>query len=232
MSVLTKRDAKSTNTSKAQNHQQSNPDIEVQHGFDVETTTGPVGLNKPQQMGTTMWLPMLAMALMGFVAALIFAGVRAGLVADGNPADAADIETLRHIVTGAMFIGFTGVFASISFAIARILGVFRTGGSAMQADVGNQVQTLKMPKTGKLFIVMMAMGMMTVAVASIGHIIVGLSVPTLAEADLLTSERWFLFGEGMRRIGVALYLVGITLGLATIIEVIRFQAVRVRQLVA
>ena len=130
-----------------------------------------------------------------------------------------------------MFLGFTGVFASISFAIARILGVFRTGGSAMQADVGNEVQTLKMPKSGIAFIVMMAMGMMIVAAAAIGHIIVGLSVPSLAEADLLTSERWFLFGEGMRRIGVALYLVGITLGLAPLLQVIRFQSVRVRQLV-
>ncbi len=231
MSVLTKRDSKATNTSAANNARRTNTDIHVSHGFDVEVTNGPVGLNKPQQMGTTLWLPMLAMALMGFVAALVFAGVRAGLIADANPADAADIETLRHIVTGAMFIGFTGVFASISFAVARILGVFRTGGSAMQADVGDEVQTLKMPKSGRLFIVMMAMGMMTVAAASIGHIIVGLSVPSLAEADLLTSERWFLFGEGMRRIGVALYLVGITLGLATIIKVIRFQAIRVRQLV-
>lgn len=231
MSVLTKREGKIINTSAVTKGRQSKPDIEVLHDFDVEVTNGPVGLNKPQQMGTTLWLPMLAMALMGFVAALVFAGVRAALIADGNPGDVADIETLRHIVTGAMFLGFTGVFASISFAIARILGVFRTGGSAMQADVGNEVHTLKMPKSGKLFIGMMAMGMMTVLAASIGHIIVGLSVPSLAEADLLTSERWFLFGEGVRRIGVAVYLVGITLGLATIIKVIRFQTVRVRQLV-
>lgn len=35
----------------------------------------------------------------------------------------------------------------------------------------------------------------------------------------------------VRRIGVALYLTGITLGLVTTMRIIRFQAVRIRQLV-
>ncbi|MGI9597521.1 MAG: hypothetical protein ACR2QK_15255 [Acidimicrobiales bacterium] len=34
---------------------------------------------------------------------------------------------------GLMFVGFLGIFAAISFAIARILGVFRNGGGEIQA---------------------------------------------------------------------------------------------------
>ena len=45
--------------------------------------------------------------------------------------------------------------------------------------------------------------------------------------DLRSLAIWF---EGIRRIGVALYLVAIALGLASIIEVIRFQAIRLREL--
>jgi hypothetical protein len=193
----------------------------------IETSREPAALTLPQKMGTKLWLPMFAMALMGFVVALILAAVRSSQVADG---DVADLETLRHLTTGFMFLGFTGVFAAISFAIARILGVFRVVGGAVQHDVGDEVQSLKMPATGRTFIGLMMMGMMAVLFGSIMHIIVGLAVPSAAEADLVTSEKWFLFGEGLRRVGVGLYLVGITFGLATIISVIRFQAIRIRQL--
>jgi len=88
-----------------------------------------------------------------------------------------------------------------------------------------------MPPSGKAFIVFMMMGMMAVAAGAISNIIVGLSVPSLAEADLITSREWYVFSSGLRRIGVALYPTGITLGLVTIMRVIRFHAVRIRQLV-
>lgn len=197
-------------------------------GFKIETTSGPVAMNKPQKMGKAMWLPMFAMAIVGFGAAIVLAGVRAGAIADG---DVADIETLRHLVPGFMFLGFTGVFAAVTFSIARILGVFRVGGSEVQDDVGKGVQTLEMPPTAKAMVGLMIMGMMAVAAGAIVHIVVGLTVPSAAESDLLTSERWFLFSEGVRRIGIGLYLVGITLGLVTIIEVLRFQSQRIRELV-
>jgi hypothetical protein len=59
-----------------------------------------------------------------------------------------------------MAIGFAAVFAAISFAIARILGAFRKGGGDVQEAAGTEVRTLKMPLTAKLFIAVMAMGMM------------------------------------------------------------------------
>lgn len=196
----------------------------------VETASGPVDMLGPQKMGARLWKPMLALALVSFVVAIILAFVRSGTVGDGDPADAGTIETLRHLVTGFMFVGFTGVFAAVSFAIARILGVFRVGGGQIQADVTDDVQTMAMPRQGRAFIGLMALGMMTLMIASLLHIIVGVTIPSEAEADLVSSEQWFLALEGARRIGSGLYLLGISLGLATIIQVVRFQAIRIRQL--
>jgi hypothetical protein len=198
--------------------------------FKIERSSGPVGLNRPQKMGTKLWRPMFVMGLMGLIAAAVLAFVRASIIGDADPNDVDSIETLRHLVTGTLFIGFTAILAAISFAIARILGVFRVGGSEVQSDVGQNVETLKMPPSGKIFIGLMMMGMMAVAVGAISNIIVGLAVPSLDPADLVTSEKWYLFSVGLRRIGVGLYLTGITMGLVTIMTVIRFQAVRIRQL--
>jgi hypothetical protein len=196
--------------------------------FKVDHATGPASLLKPHKMGNLLWKPMFTMGMMGVGVSVILAAVRTGLVGDADPADAATIEQLRQFTTGALFLGFTGIFAAISFAIARILGVFRVGGSELQADVGTDVQTLKMPTTAKAFIALMMMGMMAVAFGSISNIVAGLSFSEAA--DLVDSQQWYVFSAGLRRIGVALYLGGITLGLVTILGVIRFQAIRIRQL--
>ena len=196
--------------------------------FNVDHGSGAARLLKPHRMGNRLWKPMFAMGLMGVIAAVILAAVRTNLVADANPADQASIEQLRHFVTGTLFLGFTGILAAISFAIARILGAFRLGGSQVQADVGADVQTLQMPATAKAFIALMMMGMMAVAVGSLTNIAAGLSFSEAA--DLVSSKQWYIFSVGLRRIGVGLYLTGITLGLVTIINVIQFQTIRIRQL--
>ncbi|MCP3934219.1 MAG: hypothetical protein GY708_02480, partial [Actinomycetia bacterium] len=48
-------------------------------------------------------------------------------------------------------------------------------------------------------------------------------------ADIIDSAQFAAIGSGLRRMGVALYLTGIALGLGTIIEVLRFQAIRIRE---
>ena len=53
---------------------------------------------------------------------------------------------------------------------------------------------------------------------------------TSAAASLELSEERFTVLEGIRRIGVAMYLVAIAFGLATIVHVLRFQSIRVREL--
>ena len=49
-------------------------------------------------------------------------------------------------------------------------------------------------------------------------------------ASLELAEARFIVLEGFRRLGVAVYLASIAFGLATIIKVLRFQAIRIREL--
>ena len=128
-----------------------------------------------------------------------------------------------------MFIGFAAVFAAISFAIARILGAFRKGGGEMQEAVGTDVVTLKMPASARVFMLGMMMAMLAILIASIIHFVWAGSVAG-GSVSVTASEQAFVVLEAVRRIGVAVYLVAITFGLASIIKVLRFQAIRVREL--
>lgn len=195
--------------------------------FETITTTTAPGLNLPQQMGTRLWKPMLAMALMAFPIGFILAIVRANAIDDGK--EATTIAGLQHLGAGAMFIGFLTVFAAVSFAIAKILGEFRVGGGRVQEATGSKVETLKMPTTAKAFIASMMMGMMVILVSVIIHFVIaaGLFGDT---PDLAGAEDAFVRLEAFRRLGVSLYLFGIALGLGTIIHVLRFQSIRIRQL--
>ncbi|MFP3883200.1 MAG: hypothetical protein ACLFRT_14650 [Actinomycetota bacterium] len=195
--------------------------------FAIEVTQEGPGYNKPQRMGRRMWAPMWVMAIMAFSAAFILGVVRATALAEGQAE--ASIAALGHTTTGIMFIGFTSVFAAISFAIARILGEFRKGGGEVQQLVGSEVRTLKMPATAKVFMVGMAMGMMILLIASIIHLVVAGQVASGA-TTIAQAETAAINLEAVRRVGVAVYLVAITFGLATITRVLRFQAIRIREL--
>ncbi len=195
--------------------------------FDTVASTRSLGRNLPQRIGRVLWAPMLAMALMAFTVGFVLAVVRANEIADGGGADT--ILQLQHVVAGFMFLGFAAVFAAIAFAIARILGEFRRGGGEVQEATGRTVQTLKMPLTAKAFIVLMAMAMMTLLTAVILHFIFAADIEATA-TSLEDAERRFVVLEGVRRIGVGVYLFSILLGLATIIQVLRFQSVRIREL--
>jgi hypothetical protein len=128
-----------------------------------------------------------------------------------------------------MFIGFASVFGAISFAIARILGEFRNGGGDVQEATGRVVQTLRMPLTAKLFLATMMMAMMTIVGAVVAHFVFAGDIVNTPHS-LALSEQRFIVLEGIRRFGVALYLFAIVLGLASIIQVVRFQSARIREL--
>jgi len=196
--------------------------------FDIETTDHAQGPNLPQRVGTKLWKPMLVMALMGFAVGSVLAAIRASAIANGDAVST--IVSLQHFVPAAMFVGFASVFAAISFAIARILGEFRTGGGAVQESAGMPVETLNMPPTAKAFIGLMAMAMMTILAAVVAHIVIGAQVASGNATALADSEQWAIWLEGVRRFGTALYLFAIALGLGTIIHVLRFQAIRIREL--
>ena len=194
--------------------------------FTTESSKASLGYNKPQQMGRRLWAPMFVMGLMGFIVGVILSWVRAAEIASASP-DTDTIASLGHLVPAFMFIGFIGVFSAISFAVARILGVFRKGGGEVQQATGSRVDTLKMPTTAKVFMLAMAMGMMTIALMVVLHFIAAANASSWTAESV---ERWSVVLEGFRRLGVALYLFGIAFGLGTIITVLRFQASRIRQL--
>ncbi len=142
--------------------------------FPIEVSDKGLGYNKPQKMGRKLWAPMWVMSIMAFPVALILGIVRSTPYRTGSLE--ATIAALGHTTTGVMFIGFTAVFTAVSFAIARILGEFRKGGGEVQELVSSEVRTLKMPPTAKIFILGMAMAMMTLLIASIIHLVVAAQV--------------------------------------------------------
>ena len=196
--------------------------------FDVDVSDRPQEPTLPQKLGGKLWLPMLVMALMAFAIGFVLALIRANEIATSGDLD--NIVALAHFVPAAMFLGFASVFAAISFAIAKILGEFRTGGGGVQEAAGARVESLKMPPSGKAFIVGMMMAMMTLLAAVVLHVIVGSAILAGSSAALADAEQYAIWLEGVRRFGVALYLLAITLGLGTIIYVLRFQAIRIREL--
>ena len=197
-------------------------------GFTVVGSDRSLGYNLPQEMGRKLWLPMFAMALMAWAVGFILAVVEAGTARTASE----DLQNLGHIVPGFMFIGFLSVFAAITFAIARILGAFRKGGGEVQETVGSEVQTLKMPGTAKLMMVFMMMGMMVMAAGIVVNFVAAGAFDGSIAAEALDSARAAAGATGLRRLGVAMYLTGIAFGLGTIVGVLRFQAIRIRELAA
>ncbi|GIU99148.1 MAG: hypothetical protein KatS3mg014_0764 [Actinomycetota bacterium] len=198
------------------------------HGFRLHLSDRALGRNLPQRVGGVLWLPTLLMAVMAFPAGAILGGVRAAAIADAREADT--VAALGQLVPAVNFLGFASVFAAVSFAIARILGEFREGGGRVQEVVSGRVQTPVMPATARGFIVLMATGMMALLGAVVGHVVLGVGAASGKAGILAYLERWSLWLEAVRRIGIAVYLVSISLGPATIVTVLRFQTLRIAEL--
>lgn len=197
-------------------------------GFKVVGSDRSLGYNLPQRIGRKLWLPMFAMALMGWAVGFILAIVEAGT----DRTDANELQNLGHLVPAFMFIGFLGVFAAITFSIARILGEFRKGGGDVQEVAGATVHTLKMSVTAKAMLAFMMMGMMVMAAGIVTSFVAAGIFDGTNPADIIDSSQYGAAGSGLRRLGVVSYLTGIAFGLSTIIEVLRFQATRIREVSA
>ena len=209
----------------------------------VETET-PQGRNLAQTAGHYLWAPATLMGIMLVFAAFGLAIARSQLAVDLSEEFTglrkANFETLGQLVPGFMFLGFAMIFAGISFAIARILGAFRVGGGLVQEAIGKGIKTPVMPLTAKVFLGGMMMAMMILVFAFVGHIYAAVQAhdawinatgPGLANEILLgRAETWATWLEGLRRFAVGLYLVSIAFGLATIIKVIGFQTLRIKEL--
>jgi hypothetical protein len=228
-------------------------------GRAVLTKAEPTGM---QKMAAKMWAPMLVMGLMVIVAALIISIVKANFVSDyfavpqeirdGANANLIDkrqfIEFANVWLPGLQLLGIGLILSAITFSLANILGVFRTGGVQVQKAFGKEPQTLTPPITAKLFPMFMMMGLMILIANLIIAVIIGATAwdvygHSVAEinaaesgsgilSDLGTVKAWKMWLEPFKFVGLATILVGISMAVHTILQVIRFQGQRMRELAA
>ena len=228
-------------------------------GRAVLTEAVPTGM---QKMAGMMWAPMLLMGLMIVFASLGLSVVKASFasdyfgvekaIRDGADASLIDkrqfIESLNVWLPGFQLLGIGFILSAITFSLANILGVFRAGGVQIQQAFGKEPQTLTPPITGMLFPMMMMMGLMILIVnliiagiiGAIAWDVYGNSVAEINAAgegsglldDLGTVKTFKTWLAPFKFVGLATILVGISMAVHTILQVIRFQGQRIRELAA
>lgn len=213
-----------------------------------ETAVAAVPTARPllvHKLATVMWLPMLLMGTMALATAVVLGIVRAGfaenLGAGFDAVDRANVETLRPLVDGFLFLGMALVLAGISFLLATILGALHAGGGEVQAAAGATARALRMPFSAKAFIVLMMLGVSGAVAAFVTQIVIATTahdawigataagVPGDA-GDLgrvLTVGAW---ANPLALTSIGMLLSGIALALYTISNVLDFQFTRVREL--
>lgn len=174
------------------------------------------------RMAYALWLPMVVMGA-------VFLGI--GLVLSFLEAQAAGVNasafnTYRALTPGFEFLGEGLLLSGISFLLGSILGSLRQGGGEVQEAIGRGVKTLAMPLTAKLFVLLMAMGMMIEMVQFVLYIVVS------TQSDPGTIAAWLAWLGPFREAGLGLLLSGIVLALVTIGNILGFQFTRIRELIA
>jgi len=158
------------------------------------------------------------------------------------------IEFVNVWLPGLQLLGIGFILSAITFSLANILGVFRVGGVQIQQAFGKEPQTLTPPITGMLFPMMMMLGLMILIVNLIIAVIIGAIAwdvygNSVAEinatqpgssllGDLGTVNSYKVWLEPFKFVGLATILVGISMAVHTILQVIRFQGQRIRELAA
>lgn len=188
----------------------------------VETSYGPATAGKDvpgplaiHKMAKRMWAPMLAMGYMTLLAGLVvsfaWAGDRASVV-------------LASWTQGLQFLGEGLLLAGISFLLGTILASLREGGGEVQASLGLTVKTLKMPKTAKVFVGLMALGVIVSMLQFVLYLVVanGVANPTA----------WFAWLGPLREVGLGVILSAIVMALVTIGNVLGFGFERIKEIVS
>lgn len=158
------------------------------------------------------------------------------------------IEATKAWLPGFKFLGMGMILGGITFALATILGNLRVGGGRVQEAIGKGTMVIKPPMTAKMFPMLMMMGMMVLmATLAIGIWLGALNADywnhsianelnVAPEGSDLLSDLGTIQAVGawlapLKFVGFALLLSGITLALATIVKVLRFQTTRVVDLI-
>jgi hypothetical protein len=158
------------------------------------------------------------------------------------------IEFTNVWLPGFQLLGIGFILSAITFSLANILGVFRAGGVQVQKAFGKEPQTLTPPIPAKLFPMFMMMGLMILIVHLIiaavvggiawdvyGHPVAEINAAGSGSAllrDLGTVQTYKMWLEPFKFVGIATILVGISMAVHTILQVIRFQGQRMRELAA
>ncbi len=202
------------------------------------------GYTLAQYMGTYMWLPMLLMGVMAIFTALGIGAARANVGADlfeeFTALRKANFETLGVLSNGFLLLGIGLLISSISFALARVAGILRVGGARVQDAAGRTIQTLVMPWTAWAFLMLMMMGLMIVIGGFIVHLVAAASIhdawiQASGPGDFVASDKGFAdtlltWSGPVTRFGIASLFTGIVFALATIIRILRFQSVRLKEM--
>lgn len=186
--------------------------VSTRYGTATVTPTPPaeLGIHK---MAKTMWRPMLAMGIMA-----VAIGFFISLAWSNTGSLAASTWT-----QGLQFLGEGMLLAGVSFLLGTILWAIRTGGGDVQHGLGVAVKTLEMPKTAKVFVGLMMLGLMLAVAQFVGYLIVA--------AGGVNTAAWLAFLGPLRELALALILAGITMALVTIGNVLQFQFDRVIEII-
>jgi hypothetical protein len=190
-------------------------DIETPFGA-ATTSQKALGPLPVHRMAQRLWAPMVLMGPMLVVGGFVLSIVQA------RTGNAADYNTFGAWTQGLQFLGEGVLLAGISFLLGTILASLRSGGGEVQESLGLTVKTLKMPVTAKLFVGLMALGLMAAMVQFV------LYIPAAYVDD---PSAWFAFLGPLREFALGALLSGIVLALYTIGTVLGFQFDRIKQII-
>lgn len=193
--------------------------VQTEFGECTETATAP-GPLPIHRMARTMWFPMLTMGYMLVLVGFVLSLVWAGKVSEGTQ------QAAQAWTQGVQFLGEGLLLAGISFLLGSILAALRESGGRVQESLGLPVRTLKMPKTAKLFVGFMALGLMVSMVQLVLYAVAA------AVGDPQSFAAWSAWLGPFREVGLGLLLAGVVLALVTIGNVLAFQFARVREIIA
>lgn len=194
-------------------------DIATEYGPATASSTAP-GPYLVHRMARVMWAPMLAMGALFVAAGLVVSFVQSG----NTIADPSLAREQGAWVQGLQFLGEGLLLSGISFLLGTILASLREGGGEVQEAIGVVVKTLKMPRTAKAFLGLMAAGLM------VSMLQFGLYIAAAQDADTDGFVAWSAWLGPLREMGLGLLLSGIVLALVTIGNVLGFQFGRIREI--
>jgi len=223
-------------------------------------TENATAMTTMQTMASKMWKVLLVMGFM-MVAISFVIGIFNGIaiadffgetksVREATP-NYESFGTVQEVVAWLPVFKLLGVglmLGGITMTLATILGNLRVAGANVQASLGAEVKLPVPPTIAKIFPLMMMMGVMTL-IAVLG---IGIWLSTVASdvygnaisdiraapagsallADLGTIMAVKAWLTPLEFLGMAFLFTGITLALATIVTVLRFQASRLVQIAA